>query len=283
VTERVDLHQHLWPEGLIALLARRRTPPYLFRRGTEWTLRLHGEPDCAVDLADHEPARRAALAERDGVERVVVCLSTPLGIEGLPDEEAAPLLEAFHDGVRELGAPFGLWAAAPREDAAGISIPAAALVDGTAAFLLAWAQARDVPVLVHPGPAAAPADAPPWWPALTDYVAQMHAAWLAFETRERPRHPGLRIVFAMLAGLAPLHAERLAARGAAIAHDPRTFYDVSSYGLRAVDAMIRAVCIDQLVLGSDRPVVAPPELGWLGEAATAAIATANPARVLAAA
>jgi hypothetical protein len=109
----------------------------------------------------------------------------------------------------------------------------------------------------------------------------MHAAWLAFETRERPRYPDLRVVFAMLAGLAPLHGERLQARGGAVAHDPHTFYDVSSYGPRAVDAMIRAVGIDQLVLGSDRPVVAPPELGWLGEAATGAIARANPARVLA--
>ena len=277
---RVDLHQHLWPERLIALLARRRRPPLLERRGRAWWLRLHGEPDCAVDLADHDPARRAALAEADGLERVLICLSTPLAIEALPDEERKPLLEAFHEGVLELGRPFGLWAAAPHPEADGISVPAAALVSGEAAPLLDWAQECDLPLLVHPGPAAAGHDVPAWWPALTDYVAQMQAAWLAFATRGRLRHPHLRVVFAMLAGLAPVHGERLAARGGVVRHDPLSFYDVSSYGVKAVDAMIRAVGIDQIVFGSDRPVAQPPHLGGLGAAAEAAIERANPARVV---
>jgi hypothetical protein len=304
VNGRVDLHQHLWPERLIALLARRRRPPLLERRGRAWWLRLHGEPDCAVDLADHDPALRAALAEVDGLERALICLSAPLGIEALPEDEREPLLEAFHEGVLELGAPFTLWAAAPHAEADGISVPAGALVSGEAAPLLDWAQECDLPVLVHPGPAAVPGDAsgwgpaaappdvpewspaaaspdvPAWWPALTDYVAQMQAAWLAFATRGRPRHPHLRVVFAMLAGLAPLHGERLAARGGVLRHDPLSFYDVSSYGVKAVDAMIRAVGIDQIVFGSDRPVAHPPRLGGLGSAAEAAIERTNPARVL---
>jgi 6-methylsalicylate decarboxylase len=281
VNGSADLHQHLWPERLIALLARRRRPPLLERRGRAWWLRLHGEPDCAVDLADHDPARRAALAEADGLERALIGLSTPLGIEALPDDEREPLLDAFHEGVLELGEPFGLWAAGPHAGAEGISVPAAALVSGAAAPLLDWAEDCDLPVLVHPGPPAVAGDVPAWWPALTDYVAQMQAAWLAFATRGRRAHPRLRVVFAMLAGLAPLHGERLAARGGVIRHDPLSFYDVSSYGVRAVDAMIRAVGIDQVVFGSDRPVAEPPRLGGLGAAAEAAIERANPARVLA--
>ena len=35
----------------------------------------------------------------------------PLGIELLPAAEAQPLLDAFHDGVAELGGPFRFWAA----------------------------------------------------------------------------------------------------------------------------------------------------------------------------
>jgi 6-methylsalicylate decarboxylase len=87
----------------------------------------------------------------------------------------------------------------------------------------------------------------------------------------------------MLAGLAPLHAERLAARGAPFAgrQDANAYYDVSSYGPHAVDAMIRAVGIDQLVLGSDRPVAEPAALAELGAAVTAAIGRSNPAQVLA--
>ena len=72
-------------------------------------------------------------------------------------------------------------------------------------------------------------------------------------------HPRVRVVFAMLAGLAPLHAERLAARGgpADAARDPLTFYDTSSYGPRMLSAAIAVVGAEQLVHGSDRPVVEP--------------------------
>jgi hypothetical protein len=61
----------------------------------------------------------------------------------------------------------------------------------------------------------------------------------------------------MLAGLAPLHAGRLALRGgpAAACLDPDLFYDTSSYSDRAIAAMAAEVGAEQLVLGSDRPVV----------------------------
>ena len=94
------------------------------------------------------------------------------------------------------------------------------------------------------------------------------------------RAPELRVVFAMLAGLAPLHAERLAARGgpADAVHDPLTCFDTSSYGPRAIDAMLRVVGVDRLLYGSDRPVVEPPRLAPLGAAAEHAIAVTNPER-----
>ena len=85
----------------------------------------------------------------------------------------------------------------------------------------------------------------------------------------------------MLGGLAPLHAERLAARGgpSVAVHDPLTFLDSSSYGPRAVDAMLRVVGVDRLLYGSDRPVVTPHSLAPLGAAAEHAIAVANHERV----
>ena len=114
-------------------------------------------------------------------------------------------------------------------------------------------------------------------PALTGYVAEMHAAWHAFAAWGRAAHPRLRVVFAMLAGLAPLHAERLAARGgpAERVHDPLIFYDTSSYGPRAIDAMLGVVGIDQLVHGTDRPSWAPPGSAALGAAAAARLPTRN--------
>jgi hypothetical protein len=67
----------------------------------------------------------------------------------------------------------------------------------------------------------------------------------------------------MLAGLAPLHAERLSSRGGPCppSPDPLVFYETSSYGpetARMVEAVVGA---EQLLYGSDRPVVEPGELG----------------------
>ena len=108
---RSDLHQHLWPDGLIRALAERVSPPRL-RHGAEgWVLELPGEPPCPVAPADHDPVARALEAERDGIDRIGIALSVPLGIELLPAGEAQPLLDAFHDGVAELGDPFRFWAA----------------------------------------------------------------------------------------------------------------------------------------------------------------------------
>ena len=112
-----DLHQHLLPEPLIAALARRSEAQRLARDGRGWRLELAGEPAGAFDLADHDPRARAATAERDGLERVVVSLSSALGIETLPAAEAEPLLERFNGGILELSGPFELWGSAVRPPA----------------------------------------------------------------------------------------------------------------------------------------------------------------------
>jgi hypothetical protein len=112
----------------------------------------------------------------------------------------------------------------------------------------------------------------------------MHAAWHSFIAIGRRHLPNLQIVFAMLAGGAPLHVERLAARGgpAARAHDPGIFYDTSSYGTHALEAVRNVVGIEQLLNGSDRPVVAAPSPpGPLGADAWDAMTRTNPARLLA--
>ena len=47
----------------------------------------------------------------DGLDGALIALSSPLGIEALPAGEAEPLLDAYHEGVQALGAPFGWWGA----------------------------------------------------------------------------------------------------------------------------------------------------------------------------
>jgi hypothetical protein len=303
-----DVHQHLWPEALVNALTWRREPPLLRRSDGGWTLRLRDEPEYPFDPRAHDPERRLRLLERDGVRRALLAISSPLGIEGLARPDAEPLLAAHNAGLLELGGPFGVWGAVSLRPpdpadvdalltagAVGISLPAGALngPDGLrrCGALLERLEQLDAPLLVHPGPdpwrtwrpqAYADHDVPGWWPAMTRYVADMNAAWHAFAAFGRPGHPRLRVVFAMLAGGAPLHAERLAARGgpAGAVADERVFYDTSSYGARTIDAMVRCVGVDQLVYGSDRPVVDAGAPAPLGPAAHEAMVGANVARLL---
>jgi hypothetical protein len=299
-----DVHQHLWPEGFVAALARRSDAPAVRRDGRGWIIRVPGEPDSPFGTVAHDPAVRAAGLAASGLERALLCMSTPLGIEALAEDQARPLLDAWHDGVFTAGEAFGVWGALPvhgatPEDvgalldrgAVGVSLPAAALASpariAAAGPVLAALEARGAPLLLHPGPIGPPpatrddGDAA-WWPALTAYVGDMSLAWHAFAGWGRAAHPSLRVCFAMLAGLAPLHAERLALRGgpAGAVTDPHLFYDTSSYGPRAIAAMAGVVGVDQLVTGSDRPVVDPPLTPPLGERAGVLMSTANVHRLL---
>src|SRR3954452_17846253 len=132
---RIDLHQHLWPQQLIAALIRRSDPPALEQRGDTTILRLEHEPDCEVDLSRHRTDVRLAALDEAGVNRAVVSLSTPLGIEALPAAQAGELISAYHDGVGEGAAASGgriaAWAAAPlAEPDAGAAMVAAAIDRG---------------------------------------------------------------------------------------------------------------------------------------------------------
>jgi hypothetical protein len=287
---RTDIHQHLWTEPLVAALAERRELPFIRREGVLTVLYLAGERPYVIDLVGEEPTRRAALVERDGIHRALVCLSSPLGIEGLPREQAQALIDAYHDGALSLGEPFGVWGSVALEEpdpddvdrvlqrgCVGLCLPAGALAGveelGRLHGVLSRLEELGAAVLVHPGPPLAPGargglagtsfGEPLWWPALTSYVAAMQAAWLAFLAVGRARHPRLRAVFTMLAGLAPLQLERLASRGGPghRAVDPLLFYETSSYGPATVSAIGELVGAGQVLYGSDRPVVDPWERG----------------------
>jgi len=291
---RIDVHQHVWTQPLIDALEERSELPLIRRENGLTVLFLAGERPYVIDTSRESADHRRALLKLDGLDRALVCLSSPLGIEALPREQAVKLLSAYHDGALALGERFGVWGAIAleRPDPAdvenliergcvGISIPAGAMA-GVGALsemreVLCAIEELGVALLVHPGPGrpvggqagafnATALGEPLWWPALTRYVAEMQAAWLAFASTGRQAHPRLRIVFAMLAGLAPLHAERLGARGGPAVRlaDPLTFYDSSSYGQAALATLAPLVGEGQILFGSDRPVVVAPD-GWLAD------------------
>jgi hypothetical protein len=307
---RTDVHQHLWTESLVTALAARRELPFVRDENGLTVLYLAGERPYVIDLQGESSYARAQLLELDGVERALLCLSSPLGIEGLAREQALALIDAYHEGALSLDGPFGVWGAIALDRAdpddvdrllergcVGLSLPAGALsgVDVLASLyaVLARVEERSVPLLVHPGPGLGRGPSlrmclpvpvqetslrdPLWWPAMTRYVADQQAAWLAFRAAGRACHPELRVIFAMLAGLAPLHLERMLSRGAPIAggSDPLIFYETSSYGPSAVRMMEHAVGARQLLYGSDRPVVEPGELAMPGELDWQAIGEAS--------
>ncbi len=268
-----------------------------------WTLFTDAEPPFEVCSAAHDAGQRAAQAAGDGLDLIVLGLSSPLGIESLPPDQAMPLLDAYHDGIRELGAPYACWVAPCLTEidpawvggqldrgCAGLQLPATALIDEPGyrrcAPLLDEIARRDQPLFIHPGPAvAADRGAPAWWAAVVSYVHQLHAAWFAFRAFGRPAYPQLRVCFAALAGLAPLHGERLAARsgsegqGLAVI-DPHLFVETSSYARRGADAVVRVLGADLVVFGSDRPYAQPHGDLGLGCAFEHALRITNPARLL---
>ncbi|WP_433243776.1 amidohydrolase family protein [Streptosporangium sp. CA-135522] len=287
----VDVHQHLWTPAFVDALRRRTTSPRL----DGWTLHLDGEPPYEVDPGDHDLTGRLAL--NAGLDLALVSLSSPLGIESLPPDDAWPIIDAYHADALALPAPFGAWAAtclseidpsrlakALDQGLAGLQLPATAIRTeedlARVAPLLDALTDRDLPLFVHPGPAATPGG-PGWWPAVVPYVQQMHASWYAFTAFGRPRHPGLRVCFALLAGLAPLHSERLINRSGESRGlvDPGMFVETSSYGPRAIDAIVRELGIDVVVNGSDEPYARAPDPA-LGDAARHAVAVTNPSRLL---
>ena len=296
-----DIHQHLWTEPLLRALGERDELPFVREDNGLRILFSADERPYVIDTRPETAARRAALLSLDGLDRALLCLSSPLGIESLARAQARPLIDAYLDGALALGEPFGVWGAialdGPDPDdvddvldrgCVGLSLPAGALAgsDSTACLraVLERLQSRGAPLLVHPGPGAAttpPGELslrePLWWPALTRYVAQMHAAWLAFVSGGRAEHPGLRVIFSMLAGLAPLHSERLRSRGGPnpCLADPLIFYETSSHGPSAVSALVSVIEPSQLLFGSDRPLVEPAELDMPDALDAAAIAEAT--------
>jgi len=293
-----DVHQHLWPDELVDRLRARTRPPFL--RG--WTLHTDGEAPYEVDPSAHDPGSRVEQDRVAGVRRACVSLSAPLGIEALPRRDAAPLIRAWHSGALALPAHFRAWASVPVTEPdldeladlldddrfAGVQLPATQVL-GPAAWervapVVRIAEQAGKPVLVHPGPVGRPVgerDLPGWWAPVVGYVGQLQAAWWAWQAlRGRELFPDLRLVFAAAAGLAPVHHERHAVRGGESSSvDPDVFVDTSGYGPRALDAVVRVLGIDALVLGSDRPY-AEPLAELFGDAATHAVREVNPVRLL---
>ena len=297
----IDVHQHLWPEEFVAALARRTAPPRL--KDDELDLGEGGRH--RVDLAAHDVDERVRALDRNGVDLALVSLQPTLGIEALALEERKDLLDTWHRGMREVVAGSGgrlaaLSAGAALDGFAGATVPAPALVsafrdsgasnagDSTGiAELLGRLEGSGRFLFVHPGFAAQPDRAPAWWASGVPYTAQMQAAYLAWVARGAEAHSALPVVFALLAGGAPVQLERLRSSGLEprAAVNRNVFLDTASYGRRALELCLATFGVGQLVYGSDVPVLDPEPtlraLAEFGDAVADAVRKENPSLLLA--
>jgi len=249
---RVDVHQHFWPEPVIAALSRRKEPP-----------RLHGtrldlfEGSFESDLSVHDVDRRLELLDRHEIDHAVVSFPPTMGFE-----EAPELAEAYDESILEVTTASGgrlrpFACGAEREGFVGTCVSAervAREADAVTGSLL----------FVHPGYAPPPPPGmPPWWNAVVHYTAVMEAAYAAWIASARS---DVSAIFAIMAGGAPFQLERFHSRGDTADVPPNVYFDTASYGRRVVDLTIEGCGADRIVFGSDAPVMDPAAtIGALGD------------------
>lgn len=279
----IDFHQHFWPEPLVDALRARTAPPRIV--DTRLELATATFP---FDAGSHVLANRLAELDRDGIDTAVVCLQPTLA-DPLPQE----LVDAYHEGILAVAAEAGgrivpLAAGAALEGFAGACVSAPALLDlDRLAPLLDELLAGGRVLFVHAGPDAGIRTEPAWWAAGVDYVGQMQVAYAAWLADGTSRWPGLPVVFAILAGGAPIQLERLAGRGLDVRSvlEADVYFDTASYGSRALELCLATYGVGRVVYGSDVPVIDPrPTLRQVrrfGDAVTAALCEDNPGRLLA--
>jgi predicted TIM-barrel fold metal-dependent hydrolase len=255
-------------------------------------LTLAGEGDFTIDPADYGLDARLSALDRAEIDRAVVSCPPTLGIELLPPDEARALLDAYHEGaVEEVEASHGrllaLSMATPQDGFVGTSVAARDLADlEQLAPTLDELERRGSFLFVHPGPADPPADAPVWWAAVVDYTAQMQRAYAQWLAHGIERWPKLRVVFAILAGGAAFHLERLKARGGdeRTAFHPTLYLETSSYGRRALELCFATFGASQVLYGSDAPVLDPQAslepIRSFGHAMSEALCRDNPTSLL---
>lgn len=282
-----DMHRHLWPDELVERMRERAAPPCLDGD----VLRL-AEGDFVLDLRTYGVEACLRGLDATGTDIALVSCPPTLGIELLPEDEAEPLLAAYHRGALDAvesagGRLLALAMGRPTDGFVGTSISAAAFDDlEELAPVLDEIVRRNSFAFVHPGPVAPEPGAPPWWSAIVDYTAQMQRAYAIWLAHGCERWPDLRIVFAILAGGAPFQLERMRARGGddGAALHPNIYLDTASYGRRALELCFDTFGAARLLYGSDAPVI-DAELSLepiraFGPATMEALCTNNPAALL---
>lgn len=283
----VDVHQHLLPPVFIEALRTRRSPPRIVGGELETI-----EGRFAFDPAEHELESRLAALDREGTDLAVLSLQNTLGHDALPPSERADLVAAWEEGIREVvtgsRGRFAALAAGPtRQGFVGSGVGSDAFDDpeGLEAVIES-VRSHGGFVLVHPSGGPVPSNVPVWWGGVALYTAQMQNVYLSWLAQGQERWSDVAIVFSILAGGGPFQLERLGSRGVelrSVLHR-NVHFDTASYGRRALELCVETFGVEQIVYGSDVPVIDPePTLRAVrgfGESVERLIRCDNPNRLL---
>ncbi len=113
---QIDVHQHIWTDPLLDALAARRTLPFVRRSHGLTVLHAAGEQPYVIDREAESPGRRASLVDGDGLDLALVALSSAIGIEALPREQADELIDAHLEGVWRCPTVLPPWGPIALED-----------------------------------------------------------------------------------------------------------------------------------------------------------------------
>ena len=283
----IDVHQHLLPPPCVEVLRKRTSPPRIV--GAELEI---AEGRFPFDPAENDVESRLAVIDRQGTDVAVLSLQHTLGHDALPPDERGELVAAWEEGiatvVADAGGRFAALAAGPaRPGFVGSCIGSDALGDLEALEAVVESVRSNAGfVFVHPSGGQLTPNTPDWWGAIALYTAQMQSAYLAWLAHGQERWPDVAIVFSILAGGGPFQLERLGSRGIdtrSVLY-PNVFFDTASYGRRALELCVESFGVEQIVYGSDLPVIDPePTLRAVkgfGESVEKLIRCDNPNRLL---
>lgn len=290
---RIDMHAHYYGGGLVETLQARDQRPFLRTRadGVTVMVAMNGEFPFTPQYHDHRVG--LAEMRASGLTHRLLTFPGALGVDLLPAQEIAPAIRAYNDHLAQLGRDTGgaliglagvpladmdLACSEVRRIRRDLGLPGIILPSNyfnsleesdTLRPLLAAANDYGCHIMLHPGlkvgqePPPRPADYMQYRLSAVDLQSSAAQTALTVILSDMlDSYPNISFQIVNLGGTLPFIFERLES----IARhrnpdDPfptqrlrRLWYDCASLGPRAVEAAVKVLGADRIMLGSDYPI-----------------------------
>ena len=292
-SSRIDMHSHFYGGGLVETLRARKSRPYLRTRDDGVTVMVAMNGEFPFTDAYHDHRVGLAQMKETGLTHRLLTFPGALGVDVLPAAEIAGAISAYNDFLARLGretdgALIGL-GGVPLDDMdlacaeilrirrdlglPGIILPSnyfMSLAEANAMDpLLKAANLYGCHVMLHPGlkvgqePPAPPADFMQYRTSAVDLQSQASQVALTVILSDMlDAYPRITFQVVNLGGTLPFIFERL--ESIARHRNPdepfptdrlrRLWYDCASLGPRALEAAVKILGADRIMLGSDFPI-----------------------------